>query len=181
LRLDARASVAKTNNAKAFLSVHFNASSDHSGRGTSCNIDRKYSKAVYIDPDTKISSGPGDPKSGLRNTNVEKDEAFAFAIAKATVRILRKHDPKAYLRGEPYTAAKHGEKYAPPDGVKMKGLGVLNEGSLGPTPVAGLLEVDFLDNKDFDRVWNGKDGTKVRDEVADAIAEVLVDFTGPDE
>ena len=62
----------------------------------------------------------------------------------------------------------------------MKGLGTLRDASLGTSSNqcrASLLELDFLDNADFDALWNGANGVQVRNAVSDALALVLVDLS----
>jgi N-acetylmuramoyl-L-alanine amidase len=178
--LSDRAALAADNSASLYLSIHFNANRGQA-RGTECWIDRKYMQPLQVTGtgETISREGPGVKSSGLRNINVKDDEAFAQAIATAAVTALRTFDMKAKLRKAVYTAKEHGEAYAPPAGVKMKGLGTLRDASLGTASnrcVAGLLEVDFLDSLDFDKLWNGAEGPRVRDAVADGVAIVLVDF-----
>jgi N-acetylmuramoyl-L-alanine amidase len=174
-----RTGVAADHLATVYLSIHFNAQSvkpkeTATARGTECWIDRK-----YMMPVSKDGEGPGDPDSGLRNVNVADDERFAKAIADATVSALATFDKAAKLRSNAYTIAKHGEKYAPPSGVKMKGLGTLRDASLRTGDrkcYACLLEVDFLNHPNFDALWNGANAGDVRTLVADSIAKVIVDF-----
>jgi N-acetylmuramoyl-L-alanine amidase len=175
-----RAAFAADNSASVYLSIHFNADKGQA-RGTECWIDRKYMQPVQVTStgDTIFRDGPGLKASGLRNVNVKDDERFAQAVATAAVTALRTFDADAKLRKAVYTAKENGEAYAPPAGVKMKGLGTLRDASLGTSSnkcVAGLLEVDFLDNQDFDKLWNGAKGPQVRDALANGVAIVLVDF-----
>ena len=71
LGLTQRANVAKTNNAKLFLSIHFNASNAHNARGVETLVRPK-------------SAG---------NTNHADDTSFAKKIQAGVLGALRAHDP----------------------------------------------------------------------------------------
>ncbi|MFM6854995.1 MAG: hypothetical protein ACKOUM_13040, partial [Sphingopyxis sp.] len=77
-----------------------------------------------------------------------------------------------------YSAATHGEAWAPPPGVKMVGLGVLRDAKLGTSNNACracLLECEFIDHPQVDRVLNGADAVAVRNAIAAALGNALVD------
>ncbi len=75
--LAARGNVAKNNNANLFLSIHCNASENHTARGTE----------TLISP---VSDG---------NTNYAKDKVFAQAIQNAVFNTIKMHDANARDRG----------------------------------------------------------------------------------
>jgi N-acetylmuramoyl-L-alanine amidase len=172
LSFKARGGFVVQHRAAIFLSLHFNASNAHTARGTEAWIDRKY--AQYA----KSVEGPGIPSSGLRNVNVAADAMLASAVADATYEALRDMDPKAVLRSDSYNAATNGEAYTPPAGVKMKGLGVLRDATLGTAANrcrAALLEVDFIDTKAVDTLLCGAKSEANRNALASAIAIALAE------
>lgn len=172
LSFKARGGFVVQHRAAIFLSLHFNASNTHTARGTEAWIDRK-----YVRPGVS-TEGPGVPSSGLRNVNVAADAALADAVAQATYMALKDMDPKAALRSDSYNEAANGEAYAPPPGVKMKGLGVLRDATLGTAANrcrAALLEVDFIDTKAVDTMLCGADSEANRNALASAIAIALVE------
>ena len=60
--------------------------------------------------------------------------------------------------------------------VKEKKLGVLNRGALGPSVRACLVEIEFLDVKSVDVLFNhALDSLLVRSDVAKGIARAIVD------
>lgn len=174
-----RAAVAAENDADLFLSLHFNGF-NRSARGTEAYIDRKYMQAVQTVSAGSVvtAEGPGLPSSGLRNINVAQDAAFASAIVQAAYGALKALDPKAALRSATYTKAANGEPYAPPPGVKMKGLGVLRDAKLGTRNNdcrATLLELEFIDVPAVDALLNGAGANEARNQIASAIAVALVE------
>lgn len=183
LSLDDRASVASLKDADLFLSIHCNGWPDNivkKVRGTEAYVDRKYMKPTYmVSAGRRIAQeGPGDRSSGIRNINVDADAIFAAAMANAFVSAMRPFDPGAKLRSARYTAALNGEAYTPPPGVKMLGLGVLRDAKLGTSGnrcKACLLETEFIDHPDVDRVLNGGESVAVRNALASALGRALVD------
>jgi len=172
LSFKARGGFVVQHRADLFLSLHFNASDTHTARGTEGWIDRTYAQHGLD------AEGPGRPASGLRNLNVAADAAFAGAIVQATFAALHALDPGAVLRSTAYDAASNGEAYTPPAGVKMKGLGVLRDATLGTAANrcrAALLEVEFIDIRAVDRLWCGPNAAAARNAVASAIAVSLVE------
>jgi len=179
LGLSDRAQTAADNNARLYLSIHCNADGGRA-RGTECWIDRKYmdAKKEGVPGKQRSLPGPGIPDSGVRNINVDKDAAFAKVIVDATVKALKKFDKASKLRSDRYSRKRHGEKYVPPKGVKMKGLGTLRDAKVGTADNkcrAVLLELEFIDNRKVDRLLNGGSAEKVRTSMSDAIAKALVD------
>ena len=172
LSFKARGGFVVQHRADIFLSLHFNASNAHTARGTEAWIDRTYARPGVS------AEGPGMPSSGVRNANVAADAAFAGAVAQATYAALKRIDAKAALRSDSYNATTNGEAYAPPPGVKMKGLGVLRDATLGTAANrcrAALLEVDFIDTKAVDDLLCGPNATANRNALASAIAIALVE------
>lgn len=99
------------------------------------------------------------------NVNEQEDRALAHRVQTAMFSAIQQFDPNARDRG-----IKDNQR-----------LGVLNDVSLGNTrgehkTRACLIEVEFIDNPAVDRLLNtGPDATRVRDAVAGAIAEAIVD------
>ena len=125
--------------------------------------------------------GPGVPSSGIRNVNVDEDAAFAKRIVDATLAALAEFDSGSKLRSTTYSKKNHGETYAPPKGVKMKGLGTLRDAKLGTNGNdcrATLLELEFIDHPKVDSLLNGASASLVRAKISDNIAVALVDALG---
>ena len=172
LSFRARGGFAVQHRADIFLSLHFNASTQHIARGTEAWIDRTYTQHA------SSPEGPGLSSSGVRNVNVAADATLAAAVARATHAALERLDPKATLRSDSYKAATNGADYAPPPGVKMKGLGVLRDATLGTSANrcrAALLEVDFIDTRAVDTLLCGADANANRNAIASAIAIALAE------
>jgi len=98
------------------------------------------------------------------NVNEAEDRRLAKRIQESMFSAIRKLDPAARDRG-----VKDGQK-----------LGVLNDVSLGNTrgdhtTRACLIEIEFIDNPDVDKLLNSGTGSdKARDAIAAAIAEAIV-------
>lgn len=179
LSLDDRAGKAAAYDADLYLSLHFNGWNG-TVRGTEAYIDRKYMQAKTVLTAGRASpqEGPGVPSSGLRNLNVAADAAFAGAIVAAALSSMQAYDPKCKLRSARYTQAANGEAYVPPPGVKMAGLGALRDVKLGTSSNACracLLELEFIDHPDVDRLFNGANGGDLRNALAGALAVALVE------
>ncbi len=167
-----RAGIAAQHKADLFLSIHCNGANG-TVRGTEVWVDRKYAKGIAAS-----NEGPGDPLSGLRNSNVEADAAFACVIGKAAVAAMKPFDAAVRLRSDSYTKSTNGEAWTPPEGVKMKGLGVLRDAVLGTATNqcrACLLELDFIDNPKVDTLLCGPNSDKVRNAIAAALGRAIVD------
>ncbi len=96
------------------------------------------------------------PKAG--NSNHAADAAFAQLIQTAVLNALRAHDPATKDRK-----------------VKDQSLGVLRESNLGTKARGCLAELEFLDTKAVDELFNlGSNSTQVRSDVAKAIAQALI-------
>jgi len=96
------------------------------------------------------------PKAG--NSNHAADAAFAQLIQTAVLNALRAHDPATKDRK-----------------VKDQSLGVLRESNLGTKARGCLAELEFLDTKAVDELFNlGPNSTQVRSDVATAIANALI-------
>jgi len=99
------------------------------------------------------------------NVNEQEDLTFARRVQSATLAAIRRFDANAGDRG-----VKNNRR-----------LGVLNDISLGNTrrdhnTRACLVEVEFIDNPDIDKLLNaGPNANSVRDEIASAIAEAIID------
>ena len=174
-----RAAVAADADADLFFSLHFNGY-NKVARGTEAYVDRKYMTAMQtVSAGSVISQeGPGKPASGLRNINVAADTDFASKIVQAAFGAIKAMDPKAALRSAIYTKPVHGESFAPPPGVKMKGLGVLRDAKLGTSGNqcrATLLELEFIDVPAVDQLLNGANAGDARNQIASAIAVALVE------
>ncbi len=170
--LNDRAGVAAKSKADLFLSLHCNGL-DGTVRGTEVWVDRK-----YVSGTASSNEGPGNPLSGIRNSNVDADSAFAAIVGKASLAALKSFDPAARLRSATYTVSNNGEAWSPPEGVKMKGLGVLRDAmlSLGTkTCKACLLELDFIDNPKVDALLNGPKADRVRNAIAAGLGKAIVD------
>jgi N-acetylmuramoyl-L-alanine amidase len=136
LGLSARANVAKNNNAKLFLSIHFNASDEHNARGVETLVRPK-------------SAG---------NTNHADDVKFATRIQNAVFNAIKAHDPT--------TKDRH---------VKDQVLGVLKDSQLGDGVRACLVEIEFMDTKKVDELFNlNPNAPQVRADVAAAIAGACI-------
>jgi N-acetylmuramoyl-L-alanine amidase len=98
------------------------------------------------------------------NVNEAEDRQLAKRIQESMFSAIRKLDPAARDRG-----VKDGQK-----------LGVLNDVSLGNTrgdhtTRACLIEIEFIDNPDVDKLLNSGTGSdKARDAIAAAIAEAII-------
>lgn len=98
------------------------------------------------------------------NVNEAEDRRLAKRIQESMFSAIRKLDPAARDRG-----VKDGQK-----------LGVLNDVSLGNargdhSTRACLIEIEFIDNPDVDKLLNSGTGSdKARDAIAAAIAEAIV-------
>ena len=93
-----------------------------------------------------------------RNTNHAADKAFAQLIQTATFNAIKAHDPKTKDRK-----------------VKDQSLAVLRESSLGTKTRGCLVEMEFLDTKEVDELFNlGPNAEKVRSDVAQATANALI-------
>lgn len=99
------------------------------------------------------------------NVNEAEDRKLAERIQKSMFTAIRKMDPAARDRG-----IKNNQR-----------LGVLNDVSLGNArgdhrTRACLVEIEFIDNPDVDKLLNtGADSSKARDTIAAAIAEAIID------
>ena len=99
------------------------------------------------------------------NVNEQEDLALAESVQSATITALRRFDANTRDRGV----------------KKNQRLGVLNDISLGNTrrdhnTRACLLEVEFIDNPDVDKLLNtGPNANAVQEEIASAIAEAIID------
>jgi N-acetylmuramoyl-L-alanine amidase len=179
LGLFARADVAADQDADLFLSIHCNGFNGVT-RGTEAWVDRKYMQGKQVPSAGTVitAEGPGVPSSGRRNLNPDADAAFGHAVAKAVVDTLNGFEPGAKLRNATYSAAQHGEAWAPPPGVKMKALGVLRDAKLGTAGNgcrACLLELEFIDHPRVDALLNGAQASQVRNAIASALARAVVD------
>ena len=179
LGLAARAAIAAEHNADFYLSIHCNGF-DGSVRGTECWIDRKFMtpKQELMAGRRVTMPGPGVPSSGLRNLNVDSDAAFAKAVVDAVLGAFKHFDSAAKLRSDRYTRATHGEKYQPPEGVKMMGLGTLRDAKLGTSNNncrSALLELEFIDHPSVDQLLNGAQSVDVRNRLAVDIAIAIID------
>ena len=92
------------------------------------------------------------------NTNHAADKAFAQNIQAAAFNAIKAHDAKTKDRG-----------------VKDQVLGVLKDENLGGTARACLVEVEFIDRKDVDRLLNiGPDAWTVQKDLARALAQAVI-------
>lgn len=92
------------------------------------------------------------------NSNHSEDKALATAIQKAVFNTIKLHDPNAKDRK-----------------VKDQKLGVLNERSLGAKTRGCLLEVEFIDVPEVDKLLNiGPNSPQVREDIGKAIAEAIM-------
>ncbi len=102
------------------------------------------------------------------NVNEKEDFALAQRVQSATLAAIRRFDASARDRG-----VKTNQR-----------LGVLNDVSLGNTRSdhdtrACLVEVEFIDNPDVDKLLNtGPNANSAQDEIASAIAEAIVEDLG---
>ncbi|MDQ1523173.1 MAG: N-acetylmuramoyl-L-alanine amidase [Pyrinomonadaceae bacterium] len=97
------------------------------------------------------------PRAG--NSNHAADRAFAQLIQTATLNALRAHDPLTRDRE-----------------VKDQSLAVLRESNLGTRARGCLVEIEFLDHRAVDQLFNlGANAPQVRADVARAIANALVE------
>lgn len=92
------------------------------------------------------------------NPSHAADAAFAGLIQAAVVNALRAHDPATKDRK-----------------VKDQSLGVLRKSSLGTKARGCLVEMEFLDTKAVDELFNlGPNAQQVRSDVATAVANALI-------
>ena len=97
------------------------------------------------------------PKSA-GNTNHAEDTSFAKKIQAGVLAALRAHDPTTKDRG-----------------VKDQVLGVLKDSALGNGVRACLVELEFIDTKAVDELFNlNTNAAKVREDIAAAIAKACV-------
>jgi N-acetylmuramoyl-L-alanine amidase len=93
------------------------------------------------------------------NSNHSADKALAQRIQKAAFNAIKAHDPNAKDRK-----------------IKDQKLGVLNEASLGAKARACLLEVEFIDVPEVDKLLNiGPNSPQVRGDICKAIAGAIID------
>ena len=96
------------------------------------------------------------PKAG--NSNHAADAAFAQLVQTAVLNALRAHDPTTKDRK-----------------VKDQSLGVLRKSNLGTKARGCLVEIEFLDHRAVDELFNlGPASPQVRADVAKAIAGALI-------
>ncbi|MDQ1593134.1 MAG: N-acetylmuramoyl-L-alanine amidase [Pyrinomonadaceae bacterium] len=97
------------------------------------------------------------PRAG--NSNHAADRAFAQLIQTATLKALRAHEPLTRDRE-----------------VKDQSLAVLRESNLGTRARGCLVEIEFLDHRAVDQLFNlGANAPQVRADVAQALANALVE------
>ncbi len=93
------------------------------------------------------------------NPNADDDFAFATKIQNAVFLAIQNRDIK--------TRDRH---------VKQQKLGVLNDAHLGGRAKACLVELEFIDREDVDQLLNtGANAQTVRQEIANALAQTLID------
>jgi len=93
------------------------------------------------------------------NTNLPDDRKFAQRIQDAVLLTIKKHDPATKDRK-----------------VKEQELGVLNDAFLAKHTRSCLVELEFIDVKAVDDLLNvGPDAPQVRQDLADALADALIE------
>lgn len=147
-----RARVALAHSARALVSIHFNASSNHSARGPLGMVQ----------------------DAGHGNQNVIRDSKYASALAEAVSSVTRRYDPKS-LRRDVITDRELKEGRG---SFLFKHLRADPKGQGIP---ACFLEVEFIDNPEVE-AWliRGEKAKAIRAEIAQAIAAALIDYVGKD-
>ena len=148
-----RARIALAHSARAFVSIHFNASSTHTTRGPLGMVQ--------------------DAAHG--NAHVARDGAFANQLADAVSTVAKRHDPKSERHSfQTDRELKNGRGSflfhhlrANPDGQSIP---------------ACFLEIEFIDNADVE-AWliKGDRAKAIRTEIAQALAAALIDFVAKSE
>jgi N-acetylmuramoyl-L-alanine amidase len=94
-----------------------------------------------------------------KNANHAADKAFAQRVQTAVLNAIKRHDPGVKDRK-----------------VKDQPLTVLNDRNLGTKIRGCLCEVEFLDTKAVDNLFNlGANATQVRKDVAQAMANAIIE------
>ena len=148
-----RARIALAHSARAFVSIHFNASATHTARGPLGMVQ--------------------DAAHG--NAHVARDGAFADRLADAVSTVTQRYDPKSQRHSfQTDRELKNGRGSflfhhlrAKPDGQSIP---------------ACFLEIEFIDNANVE-AWliNGDRAKTIRAEIAQALATVLIDFVAKSE
>ena len=143
-----RAGIALAHSAKAFVSIHFNASTTHTVRGPLGMVQ--------------------DATHG--NEHASRDGAFADRLADAVSAVTRRYDPKSVRHGFHTDRELKGGRgsflfhhlRAKPDGQSIP---------------ACFLEIEFIDNAEVE-AWlvSGEHGKAIRAEIAQAIATALIEY-----
>ena len=143
-----RAGIALAHSAKAFVSIHFNASATHTARGPLGMVQ--------------------DAARG--NEHAARDGEFANRLADAVSAVTRRYDPKSLRHGFQTDRDIKGGRgsflfhhlRAKPDGQSIP---------------ACFLEIEFIDNAEVEAWLIGGDGAKaIRAEIAQALAVALIEY-----
>ncbi len=148
-----RARIALAHSAKAFVSIHFNASTTHTARGPLGMVQ--------------------DAAHG--NEHVARDGEFANRLADAVSGVTRRYDPKSVRRGfQTDRELKNGS-----GSFLFQHLRAKADGQNIP---ACFLEIEFIDNAEVE-AWliNGERAKAIRAEIAQAIADALIEYVGKSE
>ncbi len=145
-----RAGIALAHSAKAFVSIHFNASATHTVRGPLGMVQ--------------------DAAHG--NEHVPRDGAFADRLADAVSSATRRYDPKSARHDfQTDRELKSGR-----GSFLFRHLRAKPDGQSIP---ACFLEIEFIDNAEVE-AWlvSGERAKAIRAEIAQAIATALIDYVG---
>lgn len=148
-----RARVALSRSARALVSIHFNASADHTARGPLGMVQ----------------------DAGHGNEHVARDHAYANQLAEAISSVTRKYDPKSVRRD----ALTDRELKEGRGSFLFRHLRADPKGQGIP---ACFLEIEFIDNPQVE-AWliRSEKAKAIRAEIAQALARALIEFAGKGE
>ena len=143
-----RASVALSHSARVLVSIHFNASTNHTGRGPLGMVQ----------------------DAGHGNQNVARDGEYANRLASAVSGVTRGYDPKSVRHGfitDRELKAGRGSFLFRRLRTDPRGQGI----------PACFLEIEFIDNPEVEE-WliRGEKAKAIRVEIARALAAALIEY-----
>ena len=146
--MTARARVALSHSARVLVSIHFNASTNHTARGPLGMVQ----------------------DAGHGNQHVARDGEFANKLADAVSSVTRRHDPKSVRHG--FLTDKELK-----DGRGSFLFHHLRADPKGQGIPACFLEIEFIDNPEVE-AWliRGEKAKAIRAAIAQAIATALIDY-----
>ena len=148
-----RAGVALSRSARALVSIHFNASPNHTARGPLGMVQ----------------------DAGHGNQHVARDGAYANRLAEAVSGVTRRYDEKSVRHG--YTTDRELK-----EGRGSFLFRHLRADPRGQGIPACFLEIEFIDNPDVE-AWliRGEKAKAIRAEIAQVLAAVLIEYVAKGE